>query len=445
MKRFTLAFTFMLSAFLALAQNTPLQNMDFENWTTKSHIEAEGWKDNNPHAPQTPDYVSKVSGVSNSAIRLQTIGQIFAVPAYIANTTGNAKQGQGGAPFFAGKPTHLNGYYRYDVVANDSAQIYVILKKNGNILTRDSLMVKGSQSAFTAFSMPISPLSATPDSVIITIVSSIKYDILAPLVEGTFIEVDELSFSNGTVNYSIPNGNFDSWPTVNVETCDGWPVTGDGVKTTDKYSGSYAMKLTTKPNASNALEAGVLYGNTIPLSQQYTDTLIGYYKYLPQGSDQGYIEIWLFKDHQNPPEVLSFTFKAASVYTKFIIPLTSNDPIEDMSFRIMSSYNAPKNGSVFIIDKMELHSGKPVSIKDGNRQQFSVYPNPATDELKIQFNNVQAAASVYVLDIKGSPMIEKNITNSALVSVPVSQLPKGIYYYEIRTGENISRGKFAKN
>ncbi len=432
------------TAFSTFAQ-TGIPNPDFENWTSKSNKLVQGWTDNNVHSgTQSILYVTQVAGVTNSAIRLETKGTWMAIPGYIANTSGNAMQGQGGAPFSAGKPTHMKGYYRYNIISGDSAQIYVIFKKNGTILTRDSFLIIGTRSSFVPFSMPLSPLSVTPDSVVIFATSGIITSFPANLAPGSYLELDELAFSNGPSNYNLADGSFDNWPTVVVETCDDWQLNANAEKTTDGYSGQYAVKLTTKAGINGSPEAGELFGSTIPLNKQYVDTLVGYYKYSTPASDLGYIEVLLFPDHQNPPDVLDYTLSPAPSFTRFEIPLIDNDPAGDMSFRVLSSYTIPVNGSELIIDRLELRSGKPASVNDIGKTQFQVYPNPVKNDLEIHFENSFLHASVLVTDIRGNIVANVECRNTAMVSIPLAGAVGGMYFYEIRTGSDIVRGKIIK-
>ena len=77
---------------------------------------------------------------------------------------------------------------------------------------------------------------------------------------GTWIQFDDIQLKKGTQTVSVLNGGFENWTNVSSEDPTGWKTSnyvaiGEPVlpvlKTTDKYSGNYAMELTTIVNGNN--------------------------------------------------------------------------------------------------------------------------------------------------------------------------------------------------
>ena len=80
-----------------------------------------------------------------------------------------------------------------------------------------------------------------------------------------------------------------------------------------------------------------------------------------------------------------------------------------------------------------LDSAVALSVQDFNQLQFSIYPNPAKDEVNISFSNeFNDLVGVSIIDIQGKLVIEdiKSIENSK-INVDVSRLQSGIYFLEI--------------
>lgn len=80
---------------------------------------------------------------------------------------------------------------------------------------------------------------------------------------------------------------------------------------------------------------------------------------------------------------------------------------------------------------------KPETIAD-----FSVYPNPATNEINISFIlKTQASTSVEIIDLLGRPvgvvLPEANGSGSISARFNTSKLPAGNYFLRIRVGEAV--------
>jgi hypothetical protein len=80
--------------------------------------------------------------------------------------------------------------------------------------------------------------------------------------------------------------------------------------------------------------------------------------------------------------------------------------------------------------------------------QFSIYPNPATDKMTINFATVtNAATKILVYDLSGKELMLFNrmlAIGDHSMSFDISALPAGIYLCKIVEGEKISAKKFIK-
>ncbi len=75
-----------------------------------------------------------------------------------------------------------------------------------------------------------------------------------------------------------------------------------------------------------------------------------------------------------------------------------------------------------------------------NEFQFSVYPNPATDVININVENLKGKATVTVYDIVGNEVVNSNLINGKN-TLNIESLTSGIYFYTIRKDNAIIETK----
>ncbi|WP_196890631.1 T9SS type A sorting domain-containing protein [Aureivirga marina] len=73
---------------------------------------------------------------------------------------------------------------------------------------------------------------------------------------------------------------------------------------------------------------------------------------------------------------------------------------------------------------------------------FSVYPNPATDILKVETNSATTLKSIKVISIRGNVVKELSGDNSA---INISDLTSGVYFLEAQFDKGTKRVKFIKS
>lgn len=441
------AFLCSLLLITTIVVNAQTPNLDFENWTSSTHTVPNGWFTNNIYVPFSSISVLQVTGAANSGIRLVVQNATASVPGFVANTSAvNILSGQGGDSLSSalGIPTHLTGVCRYDLNSGDSARIYVVLKKNGTVLTRDSFFVKGTKTAYTSFSFPLSSMSVAPDSIVFA-ASAGSSSWAGGSRLGDYLELDELQLGSNTGTYPVPHGDFDTWPSVTEEIPTNWFTVGNVVKTTDKYSGTYAIKLTTALEGGQ-LQRGTLISMEIMLGS-YTDTLEGYYKFIPgNSSDQGQITSAMWDGNPNTiPETITYTFDSTSTYTYFSVPLVNSISATSLFLNVYSSGNsAAAVGSTLYLDKLSIKKGKNTGVEDINvADKTKVYPNPAKDVLQLLLSN-RNEASIIITDMMGATVLQTKSTGQQQLSIPLNHLHSGMYIYKIQQGTIISKGKFLK-
>lgn len=441
MKKLVLLTSFICGTLVAA--KAQLQNLDFENWTNHTESEPNLWKTPNVYTPQPLLFCTKVTGAPGFAPHIETLSfGGLAIPGFISNSFGDYMAGEGGVLYTGATiPTKVKGQYRYNIQANDSAMLYIILKSSGTILTRDSFYMKGSLPAFTAFSFNLSPMAVMPDSVIITATSgAFNFSPGAPV--GSWLELDNIALGDAVATYSIVNADFDTWNTSSVDVPDVWGKNGIVNKTTDKYSGSYAAKLISgTPMGMATAEAGQVY-TTLTMAAA-TDSLTGYYKYIPASSDQANVQMVLNDATHSQMLSLNATLPPAANYTYFSIPLSNTINATEVSPTFSSSKIPPVDGSILFIDNIAIKH-KTNSVKEVAATSFKVYPNPANDVLHIAVKDADAKVNITITDTKGSIIQQQESTGKNLIDIPVSKLAAGLYFYELQQGSTITKNKFLK-
>lgn len=77
--------------------------------------------------------------------------------------------------------------------------------------------------------------------------------------------------------------------------------------------------------------------------------------------------------------------------------------------------------------------------------QLLIFPNPVQDVLNVTILDAHTS-KIHKLDIFGidGKILISEILNKNMICVPVSSLSKGIYFYRIQDGNNITTNKFIK-
>ena len=450
------------------AQAQACPNGDFENWNVKAYSQPDSmWYTSNPKSLSQADSLTvwPVTGFSGQAIHIQTaIVGTDTLQAYISNTNSDPQSGKGGVPY-SQQPTAITGYYRYNMVAGDSATIIVVFKKSGTPIALNTYKISnatGSVSTFTQFSLPLSTLAIAPDSVIVAAASS---NVMANIFHsGSWLELDQVEF---TTSQPLPGGSFNTWMPDTLFAPVSWAVgqsgqNGNGVlRSPLHYSGNYSIELTSQasggggggPVSTAQITTGVFSPNSgtvggLPYTLT-TDTLTGYYMYTPAGTDTAGIQVNLYHTGSMVGGN-GYYFFAAPSWTYFSIPFSASSTPDTMRIDVKSgSFFATVPGSVLHLDYMQLksHPLPPVAVNNIGSASGKViaYPNPANDVLNISYDNTPAPMSAKLYDVMGKTLDSRNYTTpTSIISFPVAYLPSGLYFYEVTINGNTTRGKFLK-
>lgn len=291
MKKQLFTFVAALTGSFVFAQSIP--NGGFENWNTSSYESPMYFQcanDEGDRPPGNPPYtVTKTTDAYHGSYAIKLTSTVYnsdSLQAWFANGNPGGTPAEGGIPY-SQMPTGLRFYYKTSLVAGDSAIGIVIFKKNGANLAQYFFKIGANQSNYTLFSNTFTPaLTQTPDTVIFACASSNLF--AHGPYPGSSLTVDSINFTGVSSQPTNFNGSLEQWQSKTRYVCLGWH--GKAAQTTDKFSGNYAMQLTTNaPSFGSDPEVGHISdgipapGTTLggyPYSNM-VDTLVFYYKYLP--------------------------------------------------------------------------------------------------------------------------------------------------------------------
>jgi hypothetical protein len=371
---------FLLSVLSSTLFSQSIPNGGFEGWTITNY--------ENPKFFQTCNFerdeaVVQVNAVKTSdayhgsySIKLTTSAvssgtkQAFA---WFSNFSPSGGYSPGGIPY-AQKPTGVRFHYKSNILAGDTAIFLCMFKKNGVQIGFYLYKIATTQTSWTLFDSNFSPpLGVTPDSVGIACASSIAFN-NPPYQVGNSIQVDSILFKGVTSQPANFNGDFEQWLSLSQDRLNNLGLEGEAHRTTDVYTGNYALELQTKgPDLNNPqVEPGRLFTSQnapggeggIPYSTQI-DTLVLHYKYLPADpNDKARIYLFFKKNGMNVNQTFTLLPISAS-YTRMVIPFNVGQVPDSINFSVESS-NWPTQasyvGSDLKIDNIYLTSQKmPIS------------------------------------------------------------------------------------
>jgi len=277
------------------------------------------------------------------------------------------------------------------------------------------------------------------------------------ILNGSFLELDELWFGGPGVTQAIPGGTFDTWLSVFTDVPSGWEFFGAAVmKTTDAHSGTYAIELESTDDGSGGVQAsgitsGHLGQNGSFGGQPFTsmaDTLTGFYKYIPVGLDTGWLSVrtsalgsWVGGNGIN--------FLPSAGYVYFELPVTSFSTPDTMIIDAESStwpYVNAGIGSQLFLDGLQMKSTM-VNVSQVEKHTLSCYPNPAGKSIRLQTGlNHIGKSTLTIRDLAGRIVFSENYESAgAALLVPVENFERGIYLLELQSEGTVFSGKFVKN
>lgn len=453
MKKTLFSLSLLLTGYCGFAQYE-----GFENWTLNSVLQLDDYETSiNELGAFGNDAVSReMDAVDGTySIKLQTITMLSdTVTGYFISGDPNT--------FTPGQQVTINnvdsviGYYKYDILPGDSVTFIPVTFFAG-IPTGPASMspfyiTSGTQSTWKRFAYYIGASFA--DSLLIGAATGDPLNDFNG-IPGSWIQFDniQLKSSFGTMQ-NIVNHSFENWTPINWDEPNGWMTANQwaignptlpAVKSTDMYSGNFALELNTITNQFGDTIEGMatngifgmfdLIGGT-PFSSK-PDAISFYYKYIPSGTDSAFANI-VFKSGGTPISyggqmITSSTSNYTVANTFLSWPPSTPDTV-------LFAFGAGKNpGSQLLVDHIDFVY--PVGINENIKiDRLESYPNPTTDVLNIRFELKNSnVVSANLLDVTGKVLTSKSFGNLASgtynESFNTSSFTSGIYFIEFTIGE----------
>ena len=283
---------------------------------------------------------------------------------------------------------------------------------------------------------------------------------------------------NGTLSQQLENSGFEQWE--NVGTGEEEPLSWSSTKTsdnsslnglapqvisrsTDAHTGTYAAKLVNKNVpfvnivANGILTNGIVHTTTNPQdsyvytdvnssdhSQPFTsfpDSIVGWYKYAPQGNDVGNIQVLLHGSYGQLPvdastsiiALAEFDFSANSNWTRFSTPFIYYPTINNPAYILCNisagdSTQAVANSELKIDDLELIYNTTKIPDESTN----SINVTYLNDHL--QFSNIVNEINYAIYNLQGQLMnigkIDRYNRNVSII------LEIGIYFISIQSKDH---------
>jgi hypothetical protein len=240
-------------------------------------------------------------------------------------------------------------------------------------------------------------------------------------------------------------------------------------QSTDAHSGTYSVRLENISSfgivANGIITSGRIHADLNPelgyvftdvgdaqWNSSFTDTpdsLVGWYKYTPSGSDAGKAQVILHTGAaQNPDPAFTnwvgearFDFSGTtSTWTRFSVPFTyynANTPAYLLAVLVAGDSTVSVGGSVALFDDLELIYN-PTSVNEINEEV--AYAFVSNNYLNIKFfDSINEVSFAQIVDLSGRIVWSEKIQGVQVYKKEVS-INSGMYLFTLTT----SKGTFSK-
>ena len=436
-----------------------LPNSSFENWTQNVLFEQPDlFMTSNPQLAMMgmPANCLKVTDSDHGsyAAKLETVsnGQDTVNGILLIGLPGNQTI-DGGVPF-AARPDTVIVSLKFNVLPNDTGHVIIFFKNSSNIIGSAGMNIIGTQATYGVYKLPVSWAQPGNADTIAALVSSSNLDY--PEVPGSYIIIDNITLT-GTV-LPFPNGDFENWTATQSEEPDYWQTLNyaqttvpSASKTTDSYSGTYALKLETILTLWGQTLGYVTNGiigdhgpeGGVPISHN-PGSVTGFYKYIPNGPDTALVVVTTTRydiqtDTTVSLDMALIKLPPSSVYIPFVISLNYNGfpPADTVNISFASSNLVDSMayvglGSILYIDSLNINLFPVNTEKIESYNPVNIFPVPADDVLNVLLNSDDRILQLNFYNAIGQLALrEDNLLKGS--DVNISGLLSGFYTLEIIT------------
>ena len=436
----------------SFAQFGEIQNGDFESWTNQTLYESPtAWKSSNTEEYRGVAVTSKSTTAQEGSysVLLETVAlDDDTLVGYVFHGSLGATGPEGGIAYTSAFDA-IRVQCQSNILMGDTLYMLLIRFSGGTLIDMEMLPVaEGVNSSWTQVDLPVNTMGQ--DEVFIGFIMG---DPDVSPKPGSWALVDNVEMLNGGVATTpLPNQGFETWTTASVENADNWYTLNtllssfqmeNSNKTTDAYSGTYAMAMTTvQAFGTDTVPAYISIGE-IDLNAQgspflpapYTatpTTFSGAYKYSPVNGDEAAIQVLFYQGGSIIGEHGEMFVTAQTSYQTFSSPLAIFGTPDSIVFLAFSGENP---GSVLKLDDLQF-SGGDVSIGEVvSNDLFTIYPNPANEVVTINLE-ANSSYSLYIYNVIGK-LVDSKENSMGITELNVSDFPKGTYLIRIVSGNKI--------
>lgn len=258
----------------------------------------------------------------------------------------------------------------------------------------------------------------------------------------------------GFENWNAVGNRFDpaDWNNLNPSTAIIGVLTCARASGADAHSGNYAIKLTTKLIPGfNIIANGIASTGTLITTPPYgvsggiaytgrPDSITGWYKYTPAGTDQGFVELQLL-GATNTDTIGYVRFETpnatVSTYTRFAAAvnyLSTATPSNSIWILSSSKGVGPiVNSQIFIDDIAMVFNSSSVNTIN-SKNEVTILGNVIKEKIRFNYKNT-GVYQFRLIDTAGRIVADTQL-NSQQSTVDVSSLD-GLYFYTIENNTGI--------
>lgn len=440
-------------AFVAKAQ---IPNAGFENWKTIEKISPSGWNTLGNVEISTDkaegknglrlfnDFDNGTFGVFSNAIIQEGI--------------------EGGIPYTE-RPLTFQFLAKYDMDTLNGAVVVCAFKSKGNIIGTASADIYGnSNGQFVLKSVPITWYSFdAPDSVLI-LGTTAELD-AGEVYDNGYMIIDSLHFRSVTVKHAAPrNPGFETTDTAKSYRPESWITVDDVLETMGQslpyqavtrvaggYEGSWCTRLSNIGFDGDILPGAMFVGQsfedletpTFRVTEKST-YLNGYYKYTPDGDDQAFIMLTMYKEGAEIGALLISELYPDTAWRPFSRAIGYfGAGIPDSAFLMVSACDPDipdGENTVMYLDKLALSN--TFLTTPANQSPVRIYPNPVAERLYIDLPSGERFERAGLYNMSGTEILK--FESYAPEGYDLQGLPSGMYILRISTHHQHINYKFFK-
>ncbi|MDX2361631.1 MAG: T9SS type A sorting domain-containing protein [Crocinitomicaceae bacterium] len=448
----------LLSAITVIAQNGEITNGGFESWEDLTMYESpDTWSTSDQimyyGAPTTSKSTDAADGTYSARIDAVEIeGSLVA--GYFYHGTMD-QTGPIGGIAYSDNFEAISLQYKTDLNPGDSLYLLMIRYNAGTLVELTiTPFAYGTNSAWTPTVIYVG--NAIQDELFIGFLMGDPNGGNDPSA-GSYAMIDDVTLLSGGVETTdLPNHSFEDWTTTTYESPQSWftlngLLAGYGLenanKTTDAYSGSYALEMTTIDAFTDTIASILSFGaidfsnptpfESIPYTQSPA-TFVCRYKYAPANGDiaEIYVE---FYEAGVPIGVVYEQLSPASNYMSLVSTVTLAGTPDSVLFYAHSGANP---GSVLILDDVNFMGGN-VGLEEIIGTDFELYPNPANDHVVIGLPS-ESSFDIDIVNMEGRSVRRISSVNG-VHTVDIQDLDQGVYIVKIFDGTSSTTQKLVVN